>query len=114
MSHLYQRDARRFPVNGPNVGETFWSTTSDTVPLRRFLGVQPRRITMVTAAREVALTHARWLGDLLSNPGKLLVEAGLDPDDADNLAAAGKAGQRPVRGAADLLPTQRRPLLLHP
>jgi hypothetical protein len=92
VSHLYQRDARRFPVNGPNVGETFWSTTSYSMPLRRFLGLQPRRITMVTAAREVALTHARWLGDLLTDPGQVLTEAGLDPADADNLAVAGKAG----------------------
>jgi hypothetical protein len=92
VSHLYQRDARRFPVNGPNVGETFWSTTLRTMPLRRFLGVQPRRITMVTAAREVALTHARWLGDLLTDPGQVLSEAGLDPADASNLAAARKAG----------------------
>jgi hypothetical protein len=92
VDHLYQRDARRFPVNGPNVGETFWSTTSTIVPLRRFLGVQPRRITMVTAAREVALAHAAWLGDLLTEPAAVLAEAGLDPDDADNLAAAQKAG----------------------
>ena len=92
VSHLYQRDARRFPVNGPNVGETFWSTTSHSMPLRRFLGLQPRRITMVTAAREVALTHARWLGDLLTDPGQVLTEAGLDSADAENLAAARQAG----------------------
>jgi hypothetical protein len=92
VSHLYQRDARRFPVSGPNVGETFWSTTSDSMPLRRFLGLQPRRITMVTAAREVALSHARWLGDLITAPGQVLAEAGLDPADADNLTIADKAG----------------------
>jgi hypothetical protein len=92
VSHLYQRDARRFPVSGPNVGETFWSTTSHSMPLRRFLGLQPRRITMVTAAREVALSHARWLGDLLTEPGRVLTEAGLDPTDTDNLAVAAKAG----------------------
>ena len=28
VDHLYKRTARRFPANGPNVGETFWSTTS--------------------------------------------------------------------------------------
>lgn len=93
VDHLYQRAARRFPVNGPRVGETFWSTTSPVMLLRRFLGVQPRRITMVTAAREVTLTHARWLADLLENPATVLTEAGLDPADPDNLAAAGEAGR---------------------
>lgn len=93
VDHLYQRTARRFPVTGPHIGETFWSTTHPTVPLRRFLGVQPRRITMVTAAREVALSHAAWLADLLENPIDVLAEAGLDPTDPANLEAAGKAGR---------------------
>jgi hypothetical protein len=93
VAHLYRRGSRRFPVNGPRVGETFWSTTSHSLPQRRFLGVQPRRITMVTAAREVALAHARWLGDLLTDPGRVLAEAGLDPVEADSLAAAAIAGR---------------------
>lgn len=93
VDHLYQRTARRFPVNGPHIGETFWSTTSPILPLRRFLGVQPRRITMVTAAREVALSHAAWLADLLENPADVLAEAGLDPANRANLEAAGNAAR---------------------
>ena len=31
VKHLYQRDAHRFPVNGPRAGETFWSVTRDGI-----------------------------------------------------------------------------------
>ncbi|MDQ1304702.1 MAG: hypothetical protein QG671_529 [Actinomycetota bacterium] len=93
VQHLYRRDARRFPVNGPDVGETFWSTTTADEPLRRYLGVRPRSITMVTATREVALTHGGWLADLLTDPAAVLDEAGLDAADPalrDEAHAAGR------------------------
>jgi hypothetical protein len=81
VRHLYQRDAHRFPVNGPKVGETFWSVTREGDPLRRYLGVQPRAGTMITATREIAITHAEWIADLLSDPKSVAAEAGLDADD---------------------------------
>lgn len=93
VDHLYQREARRFPVNGPIVGETFWSTTVDDDPLRRYLGVRPRRVTMVTATREVALAHRGWLKDLLEDPSSVLAEAGLDPSDSGLIEVARAAGQ---------------------
>ncbi|QUQ64577.1 hypothetical protein [Kutzneria sp. CA-103260] len=93
VRHLYRRDGHRFPVNGPDVGETFWSTTVGEEPLRRYLGVRPRAITMVTATREVALTHAGWLADLLLDPGTVLAEAGLDPTDSDLQDDARAAGR---------------------
>ena len=91
VQHLYQRDARRFPVNGPTVGETFWSTTRHDDPLRRYLGVRPRGITMVTATREVALTHARWLVALQEDPSAVIAAAGLDPADQDVQVSAAHA-----------------------
>lgn len=91
VQHLYQRDARRFPVNGPTVGETFWSLTLAGDPLRRYLGVRPRGISMVTATREVALAHAEWLRTLRDDPSSVLVRAGLDPTDPSALAAAERA-----------------------
>lgn len=82
VKHLYQRDARRFPVGGPQAGENFWAYTSDGDPMRRYLGVRPRGITMVTAAREVALAHDRWLRDLLNDPAAVAAEALLPTDPA--------------------------------
>ena len=93
VEHLYRRrDARRFPVNGPAVGETFWSTTAHEEPLRRFLGVRPRGITMVTATREVAVAHALWLSDLRDNPARVVAAADLDPSDDTVIAVARQAG----------------------
>jgi hypothetical protein len=81
VKHLYQREARRFPVNGPMAGETFWSITRDRDPLRRYLGVQPRAGTMITATREIAVTHKEWLTDLLTDPKAIAAESGLDAND---------------------------------
>ncbi len=82
VKHLYQRNARRFPVGGPQAGENFWAYTSVGDPMRRYLGVRPRGITMVTAAREVALAHAQWLTDLLIDPAAVAAEAQLPSDPA--------------------------------
>lgn len=92
VDHLYRRAARRFPVNGPTVGETFWSTTVEADPLRRYLGVRPRAITMVTATREVALAHAAWVHDLVHDPAVVLAEAGLDATESHLLTEAREAG----------------------
>ncbi len=78
--HLYQRPARRFPVPGPTAGENFWAFTADGDPMRRYLGVHPRGITMVTAAREVAVLHADWLHDMFTDPADLATQAGLATD----------------------------------
>ncbi|WP_031070148.1 hypothetical protein [Streptomyces sp. NRRL S-118] len=93
VRHLYDRDARRFPVNGPEAGETFWSTTEIGDPLRRYLGVRSRASTMVTATREVAVVHDQWVRDLCANPKSVVAEAGLDANDPDIVEEARKAGE---------------------
>jgi hypothetical protein len=80
VQHLYQRLGRRFPANGPTVNENFWSYTREDRPLRRYLGLRPRRIAYTTASIEVALTHKRWLARLLSDPGHYLRLADLPAD----------------------------------
>jgi hypothetical protein len=89
VQHLYQRSARRFPVPGPTAGANFWAYTSDGDPMRRYLGVHPRGITMVTAAREVAVLHANWLAELLTDPAAAATAAGLptDPGTLHHIAA---------------------------
>ncbi len=93
VRHLYDRDARRFPVNGPEAGETFWSTTRKGDPLRRFLGVRSRASTMVTATREVAVVHDQWVRDLCDDPKSVVAEAGLETDDASIVDEARRAGE---------------------
>lgn len=89
--HLYQRDGRRFPVNGPSTDENFWTFTDRSRPLRQFLGLRPRRISHVVAAVEVALTHRQWLGELSLDPRPALSDAGRDPTDEVVLAVAAAA-----------------------
>jgi hypothetical protein len=84
--HLYRRTPRRFPVPGPEVGETFWAFTDNGNPLRRYLGVQPRGITYITAAREVARRHHEMLRDTLADTRAVALEIGADPDDPADLA----------------------------
>ena len=81
VRHLYRRNARRFPAPGPDVGETFFSYTDPGDPLRRYMGVRPRGVTMVTAAAEVARMHAQWLAAAVANPAAAATAAGLDAED---------------------------------
>src|SRR5262249_51955417 len=69
--------ARRFPAPGPDVGETFFSYTGPDDPLRRYVGVRPRGVTMVTAAADVARMHAGWLAQALADPAAAAAAAGL-------------------------------------
>ncbi|MBT2543557.1 hypothetical protein J7E99_23405 [Streptomyces sp. ISL-44] len=93
VRHLYDRKARRFPVNGREAGETFWSTTRKGDPLRRYLGVRSRASTMVTATREVAVVHDQWVRDLCDDPKSVVAEAGLDATDAEIVEEARRAGE---------------------
>jgi hypothetical protein len=93
VNHLYKRTARRFPASGPVAGETFWSYTGTNDPLRRYLGVRTRASTMITATREVALTHDQWVRDLVTEPAKVVAEAGLNSDAPGIVEEARAAGR---------------------
>lgn len=82
VHHLYRRGARRFPAPGPDAGATFFSHADADDPLRRYLGVRPRGVTMVTAAADVARMHAEWLADAVRNPAAAATMAGLDVTDS--------------------------------
>lgn len=82
VHHLYRRRARRFPEPGPDAGETFFSYTDADDPLRRYVGIRPRGVTMVTAAADVARMHADWLAASAADPAAAAVAAGLDPADS--------------------------------
>ncbi|MGY2121324.1 helicase-related protein [Nocardia gipuzkoensis] len=93
VHHLYHREARRFPENGPVAGETFWSYTNEDEPMRRYMGVRPRAGTMVTATAEVVQQHRQWAEDLCSNPAAMAREAELDDRDMNLIAAVAQAGR---------------------
>ncbi|MEV8374975.1 helicase-related protein [Kribbella sp. NPDC056861] len=93
VRQLYQRPGRRFPVNGPTVNESFWAVTRPDDPLRSYLGVRPRGVTMVNATCDIAVAHASWLQQLRDDPARVLTRAGLDPEDPDVLTSAAAAWQ---------------------
>ncbi|MEU4220966.1 helicase-related protein [Actinoplanes sp. NPDC026623] len=86
VRQLYRRDgARRFPAPGPDAEENFFSRVRTDDPLRRYVGVRPRRTTMVTASADVARIHAAWLAAAVADPAAAATAAGLDASDPDVL-----------------------------
>ena len=77
--HLYQKEARRFPEEGPRLGESFYAETKPEVR-RQFLGLMPYGVTHINAMMDVLYFFHRDI-QLLSNgkPGdELWKEAGLN------------------------------------
>lgn len=74
---LYQRAGRVFPQPGPSAGESFW-TQSTTSPLRRFVAVAPRGVTLEHVSdRTVSVLQesVRWLR---SDPSTVCAKVGID------------------------------------
>ncbi|MBF9131393.1 hypothetical protein I0C86_20855 [Plantactinospora sp. S1510] len=92
VRQLYRRDsARRFPAPGPNAEENFFSRVLTDDPLRRYVGVRPRRTTMVTAAADIARIHAVWLTQAVTDPAAAATAAGLDASNPDILTEVSSA-----------------------
>ncbi|GGK40705.1 hypothetical protein GCM10010124_36930 [Pilimelia terevasa] len=75
---LYQREGRVFPQPGPRAGESFW-TTSTTQPLRRFVAVAPRGVTLEHVSDRTLDALQRCVRELVNNPASVCAEAGVDP-----------------------------------
>lgn len=67
-SHLYRREARRFPVPGPTKSESFWAFERKHDPLRTFVAMLPRGTTMLNAAYFVSLSHWNFIAEGLADP----------------------------------------------
>ncbi len=52
MQNLFQRPANRFPVDGPELGESFYGTTTEE-RLRRYYGIAPRNKTHIYAVLDL-------------------------------------------------------------
>jgi hypothetical protein len=81
---LYQRQGRVFPQPGPRAGESFW-TAPTAQPLRRFVAVAPRGVTLEHVSDRTLDALQRCVRDLLENPATVCAEAGVDPMHADLL-----------------------------
>lgn len=81
---LYQREGRVFPQPGPRAGESFW-TAPTQAPLRRYIAVAPRGVTLEHVSDRTLDTLQRCARELLEDPASVCAEAGVDPAYADLL-----------------------------
>ncbi|WP_110343358.1 helicase-related protein [Prauserella flavalba] len=83
---LYQREGRVFPQPGPRAGESFWTVPTDQ-PLRRFVAVAPRGVTLEHVSDRTLDTLQRCVRELIKEPVRVCAEAGVDPDHAEMLVS---------------------------
>ncbi|MEU7778799.1 helicase-related protein [Micromonospora parva] len=83
---LYQRQGRVFPQPGPRAGESFW-TTPTTQPLRRFVAVAPRGVTLEHVSDRTLDALQRCVRELVDDPAAVCAEAGVDPRHAATLVS---------------------------
>lgn len=83
---LYQRKGRVFPQPGPRAGESFWTMPTEQ-PLRRFVAVAPRGVTLEHVSDRTLDTLQRCIRDLLSDPATVCAEAGVNLEHANMLVS---------------------------
>ncbi|MEU8411356.1 helicase-related protein [Amycolatopsis japonica] len=83
---LYQREGRVFPQPGPRAGESFW-TVQTSKPLRRFVAVAPRGVTLEHVSDRTLDTLQRCIRELIDDPAGVCAEAGVDPKGAELLVS---------------------------
>lgn len=87
VAHLYDRKARRFPVPGPELGESFYATTMHDDVRRIFVGVMPHNYTHINAIVRLAELFHREVEDLRRDPAATIAHLGLTSVNIDNFLA---------------------------
>jgi len=77
VRHLYDRQARRFPVPGPELGESFYATTLPDDTRRLFVGIMPHNYTHINAVIRLAELFHREVEDLRRDPSGAITRLGL-------------------------------------
>ncbi|MGY1631859.1 helicase-related protein [Geodermatophilus sp. SYSU D01186] len=81
---LYRRSGRVFPTQGPVAGGSFW-TRPGAMPLRRFVAVAPRGVTLDHVSDRTLDVLQTAVRRLAQDTGAVCAEAGVDPVHADRL-----------------------------
>lgn len=77
VAHLCDRKARRFPVPGPELGESFYATTLRDDTRRLFVGIMPHNYTHINAVVRLAELFHREVEDLRRDPAGAIARLGL-------------------------------------
>ncbi|MFY1654004.1 helicase-related protein [Solwaraspora sp. WMMB762] len=83
---LYRRRGRVFPQPGPRAGESFWTMSTDQ-PLRRFVAVAPRGVTLEHVSDRTLDTLQRCIRELKDEPARVCADAGVDTQHVDKLVS---------------------------
>lgn len=85
IAHLYDRKARRFPVPGPQLGESFYATTLHEDTRRIFIGIMPHNYTHINAVVRLAELYHKEVENLRRDPAGSILRLGLadvkEPDE---------------------------------
>ena len=77
ISHLYDREARRFPVPGPELGESFYATTLHDDTRRLYVGIMPHNYTHINAVVRLSELFHREVEALRRDPNGAITRLGL-------------------------------------
>lgn len=81
---LYRREGRVFPQPGPAAGTSFWTRRTD-LPLRRFVAVAPRGVTLEHVSDRTVSVMQESVRALHQRPAETCAAAGIDPRHAEKL-----------------------------
>lgn len=73
-NHLYARGASRYPAQGPNIRESFYSQIDDADLSRLVIGITPHDKTIIFSVLEVIRIYHEIVQERISNPEKLVEE----------------------------------------
>ena len=83
---LYRRRGRVFPRQGPRAGHTFWTTTTEA-PLRRFVAVAPRGVTLEHVNDRIVDVLQTAVRRLHDHPDAVCRDLGIDARHAPTLVS---------------------------
>lgn len=76
--HLYKKQPRRFPLPGPTRYESFWAFENENDPLRSYVALLPRGITLLDAAFRITRSFRQLLDQSLEDTKWFCSFAGID------------------------------------
>lgn len=83
---LYQRQGRVFPLQGPTVSASFWSSSTNEL-LRRFIGLAPRGVTLEFAADQILTELQCAIRELIADPASICADIGVEVDQSVTIAS---------------------------
>ena len=85
VKFFIEDQGRVFPVQGPDVSQSFWSSENSSDLLRKFVALAPRGATLEFAVDRLTTEFQEGVRLLQTNPGVVCQEAGISQANVDEL-----------------------------